>query len=114
MQGTAELRRALERLRGAERRQAQQDGLEAGARVVETYAKLAAPSTPARCATASCSTRSRRLRHPWAARRLRRARRIRHQPHGRAALLRPAVDEHEREIVDAIEAAVRGFIEGVA
>ncbi len=115
VRGSAELRRALERLRGAERRRAQQDGLEAGARVVETYAKLAAPVdtgtlrnsimldevTPERAILGPHVDYAEHVEFGTS--------RMAAQPY-----LRPAVDEHEREIVDAIEAAVRGFIEGVA
>lgn len=114
VQGTAELRRALERLRGAERRQAQQDGLEAGARVVETYAKLAAPvdtgtlrnsimldeATPERAILGPHVDYAEHVEFGTS--------RMAAQPY-----LRPAVDEHEREIVDAIEAAVRDFVEGI-
>lgn len=115
VRGSAELRRALERLRGAERRQAQQDGLEAGARIVETYAKLAAPVdtgtlrnsimldevTPERAILGPHVDYAEHVEFGTS--------RMAAQPY-----LRPAVDEHEREIVDAIEAAVRGFVEGVA
>ena len=115
VRGSAELRRALERLRGAERRRAQQDGLEAGARVVETYAKLAAPVdtgtlrnsimldevTPERAILGPHVDYAEHVEFGTS--------RMAAQPY-----LRPAVDEHEREIVDAIEAAVRGFVEGVA
>lgn len=115
VRGSAELRRALERLRGAERRRAQQDGLEAGARVVETYAKLAAPVdtgtlrnsimldevTPERAILGPHVDYAEHVEFGTS--------RMAAQPY-----LRPAVDEHEREIVGAIEAAVRGFIEGVA
>ena len=40
VRGGEQLRRSLDRLAGAERRQAQQDGLEAGIGVLETYVKL--------------------------------------------------------------------------
>lgn len=115
VRGSAELRRTLERLRGAERRQAQQDGLEAGARIVETYAKLAAPVdtgtlrnsimldevTPERAILGPHVDYAEHVEFGTS--------RMAAQPY-----LRPAVDEHEREIVDAIEAAVRGFVESVA
>ena len=43
VRGSEQLRRNLNRLGGAQRRQAQRDGLEAGARVVETHAKVLCP-----------------------------------------------------------------------
>src|SRR5690606_14793221 len=115
VRGSAELRRALERLRGAERRRAQQDGLEAGARVVETYAKLAAPvdtGTLRDSIMLDEVTPERAILGPHVDY-------AEHVEFGTSRMaarpfMRPAVDEHEREIVDAIEAAVRGFIEGVA
>lgn len=114
VQGTAELRRALERLRGAERRQAQQDGLEAGARIVEMYAKVAAPVdtgtlrnsimvdevTPERAIIVPHTDYAEHVEFGTS--------RMAAQPY-----LRPAVDEHEREIVAAIEDAVRGFVASV-
>lgn len=115
VRGSAELRRALERLRGAERRRAQQDGLEAGARVVETYAKLAAPvdtGTLRNSIMLDEVTPDHAILGPhvdYAEHVEFGTSRMAAQPY-----LRPAVDEHEREIVGAIEAAVRGFIEGVA
>lgn len=43
LHGTAQLRSALRQLGGSERREAQRDGLEAGARIVEAWAKIEAP-----------------------------------------------------------------------
>jgi HK97 gp10 family phage protein len=114
VQGTAELRRALNRLRGDERRRAQQDGLEAGARIVETYAKVAAPVdtgalrnsimldevTPERAILGPHVDYAEHVEFGTS--------RMAAQPY-----LRPAIDEHEAEILDAIEAAVLGFVESI-
>lgn len=114
VQGTAELRRALERLHGAQRRQAQRDGLDAGARIVETYAKVLAPVdtgalrnsimvdevTPDRAIIAPHTEYAEHVEFGTT--------RMAAQPY-----LRPALDEHTGEIVAAIEDAVRGFVESV-
>lgn len=141
VRGSAELRRALERLRGAERRRAQQDGLEAGARVVETYVKTSMAEGGKSGELYSRGGRSHRASAPGEAPAVdygnlynsiqieevtperaivsASAEYAEHLEFGTSRMaarpfMRPAVDEHEREIVDAIEAAVRGFIEGVA
>lgn len=114
VQGSAELRRALDQLRGAQRRRAQRDGLEAGARIVETYAKVAAPVdtgalrnsimldevTPERAIIGPHVEYAEHVEFGTS--------RMAAQPY-----LRPALDEHEREIVGAIEDAVRGFVDGI-
>lgn len=114
VQGTAELRRALNQLRGAQRRQAQRDGLDAGARIVETYAKVLAPVdtgalrnsimvdevTPDRAIIGPHVEYAEHVEFGTT--------RMAAQPY-----LRPALDEHEHEIVAAIEDAVRGFVESV-
>ena len=114
VRGSDQLRRNLQRLGGAERRQAQADGLEAGARVVETHAKLKAPvdtgflrnsiqvdSVTAIEAVIAPHTdyaefvemgTSRMAARPY---------------------MRPAIDEHESEILDAVERTVAAFVESV-
>ena len=115
VQGSAGLRRALERLRGAERRQAQQDGLEAGARVIEFHAKRIAPVDTG-------ALRNSIMLDEVAPERAILGPHVEYAEYvefgtsrrGARPYLRPAVDEHEREIVAAIEAAVRSFVDGIA
>ena len=112
--GTADLRRNLARLAGAERRQAQQDGLEAGARIVETYAKVNAPVdtgflrssiqvdevTPMEAIIGPHTDYAEHVEFGTS--------RTEAQPY-----MRPALDEHEGEILQAVEATVAAFVESV-
>jgi HK97 gp10 family phage protein len=112
--GSETLRRNLARLAGAERRQAQADGLEAGARIVETHAKLVAPVdtgflrnsiqvdsvTPVEAIIAPHTEYAEFVEFGTS--------RQAAQPY-----MRPALDEHEREILGAIEATVAAFVESV-
>ena len=112
--GSETLRRNLARLAGAERRQAQADGLEAGARIVETHAKLVAPVdtgflrnsiqvdevTPNEAIIAPHTDYAEHLEFGTS--------RMAARPY-----MRPALDEHEREILGAIEATVAAFVESV-
>lgn len=114
VRGSEQLRRNLNRLGGAQRRQAQRDGLEAGARVVETHAKVLCPvdtgalrnsimvdeATPDRAVIAPHTDYAEHVEFGTS--------RMAAQPY-----LRPALDEHEGEILDAIEAAVRDFVESI-
>jgi len=140
LQGTAELRRALNRLRGAERRQAQQDGLEAGARVVETYVKTSMAEGGKSGQLYSRGGKSHRASAPGEAPAVdysnlynsiqieevtpeqaivsASAEYAEHLEFGTSRMaarpyLRPAVDEHEGEIVAAIEDAVRRFVQSI-
>lgn len=126
VRGSEQLRRNLARLAGNERRQAQADGLEAGARVLETYVKVSisgqSPSAPG---------------HPPGLDTvfLRNSIQVDGVTPNQALLtvgaeygeslefgteqvaarpyMRPALDQHEREIVGAIEATVAAFVDGV-
>ena len=116
VRGSEQLRRNLDRLGGAQRRQAQRDGLEAGARVVETWAKInTTPNvdtgtlrssimvdevTPERAIIAPHTDYAEHLEFGTS--------RMQAYPY-----MRPALDEHEGEILDAIEAAVRDFVESI-
>jgi len=114
VRGGAELRRNLDRLAGAERRRAQQDGLEAGARIVETYAKILVPVdtgtlkgsimvdevTPMRAIIAPHTDYAEHVEFGTS--------RMEAQPY-----MRPALDEHENEIVQAVSSTVAAFVESV-
>jgi len=114
VRGGAELQRNLNRLVGAERRRAQQDGLEAGARIVETYAKLLVPVdtgtlkgsimvdevTPVQAVIAPHTDYAEHVEFGTS--------RMEAQPY-----MRPALDEHENEIVQAVSSTVAAFVESV-
>lgn len=114
VRGGAELQRNLNRLAGAERRRAQQDGLEAGARIVETYAKLLVPVdtgtlkgsimvdevTPVQAVIAPHTDYAEYVEFGTS--------RMEAQPY-----MRPALDEHEAEIVQAVRDTVAAFVESV-
>jgi len=114
VRGSEQLRRNLERLNGRQRRQAQRDGLEEGARVVETYAKLACPVdtgflrnsiqvdevTPQEAIIAPHADYAEHVEFGTS--------RMAAQPYMRSAL-----DQHEDEILQAIEAEVAAFVESV-
>ena len=112
--GSDQLRRNLARLSGNERRQAQRDGLEAGARIVETHSKILCPVdtgflrnsiqvdevTPVQSVIAPHTDYAEFVEFG--------TERQRAQPY-----MRPALDEHEAEILDAIRATVAAFVEGL-
>jgi HK97 gp10 family phage protein len=114
VRGGAELQRNLNRLAGAERRRAQRDGLEAGARIVETYAKLLVPVdtgtlkgsimvdevTPVQAIIAPHTDYAEHVEFGTS--------RMEAQPY-----MRPALDEHENEIVQAVRDTVAAFVESV-
>lgn len=114
VRGGAELQRNLNRLAGAQRRQAQQDGLEAGGRIVETHAKLLAPiDTGALKGSIEVyeATPVQALIGPSVDY-------AEHQEFGTVRMaahpyMRPALDEHENEILDAIGNTVAAFVESV-
>lgn len=115
VRGGEQLRRNLDRLAGAERRRAQQDGLEAGARIVETYAKIACPVdtgflrnsitvdevTPMEAIIAPHTDYAEHVEFGTS--------RMAAQPY-----MRPAIDEHENEIVQAVSNTVAAFVESVS
>lgn len=114
VRGSEQLRRNLDRLAGAQRRQAQRDGLEAGARIVETYAKILVPVdtgtlkssimvdevTPMQAIIAPHTDYAEHVEFGTS--------RMAAQPY-----MRPALDEHESEIVQAVEATVAAFVESI-
>jgi HK97 gp10 family phage protein len=115
VRGGEQLTRNLRRLAGNERRQAQHDGLEAGARVVEAYAKIAAPVdtgnlqgsiqvqevTPIQAIIGPSNIDYAEFVEFGTSR-------MAAQPY-----MRPAIDEHEREIVDAVQRTVAAFVESI-
>lgn len=114
VRGGAELQRNLDRLAGAQRRQAQRDGLEAGARVVETHSKILCPVdtgflrnsiqvdsvTPMEAIIAPHTDYAEYVEFGTS--------RMAAQPY-----MRPALDEHENEIVQAVRDTVAAFVESV-
>jgi HK97 gp10 family phage protein len=114
VRGGAELQRNLNRLAGAERRQAQRDGLEAGARIVETHSKILCPVdtgflrnsiqvdsvTPIEAIIAPHTDYAEYVEFGTS--------RMAAQPY-----MRPALDEHEGEIVQAVRDTVAAFVESV-
>ncbi len=114
VRGGEQLRRNLARLAGAERRQAQQDGLEAGARIVETHSKILCPVdtgflrssiqvdsvTPMEAIIAPHTDYAEHVEFGTS--------RMEAQPY-----MRPALDEHENEIVQAVSDTVAAFVESV-
>ena len=112
--GGDQLRRNLERLQGDERRRAQADGLEAGARIVETYAKLTAPVDTGflrNSILVDSATDTEAIIAPHTDY----AEHVEFGTERQAAqpYMRPAIDEHEAEILDAVRATVAAFVESV-
>jgi len=112
VRGGEQLRRNLERLAGAERRRAQANGLKAGASIVETYAKDYAPvDTGALMASIIVEepvTPTEAFIGPSVEYAV-------HQEFGTSKMaahpfLRPALDQHEGEIVAAVEATIAAFV----
>ena len=109
------LSRNLRRLAGNERRTAQRDGLEAGARVVEAYAKIAAPVdtgalrnsiqvhevTPIQAIIGPSDIDYAEFVEFGTSR-------MAAQPY-----MRPALDQNEREIVNAVQRTVAAFVESI-
>ena len=114
VRGSDQLRRNLNRLAGNERRQAQADGLEAGARVVETHAKILCPVdtgflrnsiqvddvTPVQATIAPHTEYAEFVEFGTERQRAQ-------------SYMRPALDENEAEIIGAVEATVAAFVESV-
>ena len=137
--GSETLRRNLARLAGNERRQAQRDGLEAGARVYEAEVKLllSQPGSGETYTRNGVSHTASAPGEPPAVDTdfLRNSIQVdevtpneaiiaphtdyaEHLEFGTSRMaarpyMRPALDEHEREIVDAIERTVAAFVESV-
>lgn len=115
IRGAADLRRALAKLNGPARRRAQIDGLAAGARVVETWAKVYAPVDTGALrssiqvdepVTPDLATVSVGVEYAV------------HQEFGTATLaahpfLRPALDQHQAEIVAAVAAELAAAVDAV-
>jgi HK97 gp10 family phage protein len=114
VRGSSELRRNLNRLRGNERRRAQQDGLDAGARIVETHAKVYCPVdtgtlrnsimvdevTPNKAVIAPHTDYAEHVEFGTS--------RMAAQPY-----MRPALDQHEGEILAAVEATIADFVNSI-
>lgn len=114
VRGSSELRRNLNRLRGNERRQAQIDGLDAGARIVETHAKVYCPVdtgtlrtsimvdevTPEMAVIGPHTEYAEHVEFGTS--------RMAAQPY-----MRPALDQHEAEIIGAVEATIAAFVNSV-
>jgi HK97 gp10 family phage protein len=114
VRGGEQLQRNLARLAGAQRRQAQRDGLEAGVRIVETHAKLLAPVdtgtlrssitvdevTPLEAIIGPHTDYAEHVEFGTS--------RMAAQPY-----LRPALDEHEGEIVAAVSDTIAAFVDSV-
>jgi len=114
VRGGEQLQRSLARLAGAQRRQAQRDGLEAGARIAETWAKLLCPVdtgflrnsitvdevTPQDAILGPHTDYAEHVEFGTS--------RMAAQPY-----MRPALDEHENEIVAAVSDTVAAFVESV-
>lgn len=114
VRGSSELRRNLNRLRGNERRRAQQDGLDAGARIVETHAKVYCPVdtgtlrnsimvdevTPDKAVIAPHTDYAEHVEFGTS--------RMAAQPY-----MRPALDQHEAEIIGAVEATIADFVNSI-
>ncbi len=112
--GSDTLRRNLARLAGNERRQAQTDGLEAGARIVETHSKLLCPVDTGFLRN-SIQVDSVTANEAIIAPHTEYAEHVEFGTERQAAqpYMRPAIDEHEGEIVAAIEATVAAFVDEV-
>ena len=112
IKGDANLQRALAALAGPAAKQAQAQGLEAGARIVETWAKVYAPvdtgalrnsiavDDPVMPELASVSASVEYAEHVEMG-----TGRTPAQP-----FLRPALDQHEAEITEAVAAEIRAFV----
>ena len=139
VRGGDQLRRNLDRLAGAERRRAQQDGLEAGIRVVETHVKVEL-QTPGSGEVYTRGSRSHRASAPGQPPAIDTGNLINSIEVGdvtptQATLgvgaeyaeylefgtsrmearpfLRPAMDENEDEIIAAVRGTVAAFVESV-
>ena len=116
VRGNNVLRRNLAKLRGRQRLEAQQRGLEAGARVVETWAKVnTTPNVDTGALRASIMvdevTPNEAIIAPHTDY-------AEHLEFGTVKMpaypyMRPALDEHEQEIVAAVGAQVELFIDSV-
>lgn len=114
--GGERLRRNLARLRGRERLEAQRQGLEAGARIVESWAKInTTPNVDTGALRASImvdevtATEAIIAPHTDYAEYLEFGT-MRSQAY---PYMRPAIDEHEQEIVAAVGAQIEAFIDSV-
>lgn len=114
VRGGDQLARNLARLNGGERRQAQRDGLEAGARVVEIHSKRLCPVdtgflrnsiqvdsvTPTEAIIAPHTEYAEPVEFGTS--------RMAARPY-----MRPALDQHEGEILDAVRDTVAAFVDSV-
>lgn len=139
VRGSEQLRRNLARLAGSQRRQAQRDGLEAGIRVVETHVKVAL-QTPGSGEVYTRGGISHRASAPGQPPAIDTGTLINSIEVGEVTpmqailgvgaeygeylefgtsrmearpFLRPAMDENEGEILQAVEATVAAFVESI-
>lgn len=110
--GDANLRRALAALKGAARKEAQAHGLEAGARIVETWAKVYAPVDTGhlRSSIAVDEPVTPKLASVSAAAEYAEYVEIGTGQAAAQPFLRPALDQHEAEITAAVSAEIRAFV----
>jgi HK97 gp10 family phage protein len=127
VRGGEQLTRNLRRLAGNERRQAQRDGLEAGIRVVESIVKVSlqgpSPSAPGQPPGLDTGylINSVQVVDPVTPIEAILGVGADYGPHlefgtskmAARPFLRPAMDENEREIVDAVQRTVAAFVESV-
>jgi len=126
VRGGEQLRRNLARLAGAERRQAQADGLEAGARTLEAIVKISlsgpspsAPGEPPGLDTGflrnSVQVDEVTPTEAFLGAHTEYAEPLEFGTSRMAArpFMRPALDQHEREILDAVRSTVAAFVESI-
>jgi HK97 gp10 family phage protein len=115
VRGGEQLTRNLRRLAGNERRQAQHDGLEAGARVGETWAKIICPVDLGTLMNSIQVHEVTPIQATYGPSDVDYAEHVEFGTVNMAAqpYLRPSLDEHEREIVDAVQRTVAAFVESI-
>jgi HK97 gp10 family phage protein len=116
VRGNDQLRRNLAKLRGRERLDAQRHGLEAGARIVETWAKInTTPNVDTGALRASIMVDEVTPVEAIIAPHTEYAEHLEFGTMNMQAYpyMRPALDEHEQEIVAAVVAQVEAFVNSV-
>jgi HK97 gp10 family phage protein len=116
VRGNDQLRRNLAKLRGRERLDAQRRGLEAGARIVESWAKVnTTPNVDTGALRASIMVDEVTPVEAIIAPHTEYAEHLEFGTMNMQAYpyMRPALDEHEQEIIAAVEAQVEAFVNSV-
>ena len=116
VRGNDQLRRNLAKLRGRERLDAQRRGLEAGARIVESWAKVnTTPNVDTGALRASIMVDEVTPVEAIIAPHTEYAEHLEFGTMNMQAYpyMRPALDEHEQEIIAAVEAQVEAFVNPV-